>query len=169
MPTLLTWSYKGRCGTLDEVQRLYLGEKGVDDLLGEVTIVGIGGGNLIIEDSTIGEDGMTTTRTRTAAHNKALQQRDAAARPPTGRPGQQLGAMAAFLGAGGSPVVHGKRPAPNAKGPTLKSVDPGMDDTMFFCCRANTCANTSSTVQTPAVSTPPNRVLTPHRIPAFAC
>ena len=96
MPTLLTWSYKGRCGTLDEVQRLYLGEKGVDDLLGEVTIVGIGGGNLTIEDSTIGEDGMTMTRTRTAAHNKALQQRDAAARPPTGRPGQQLGPMAAI-------------------------------------------------------------------------
>ena len=96
MPTLLTWSYKGRCGTLNEVQRLCPGEKGVDDLIGEVTIVGIGGGNLIIEDSTISEDGMTTTRTRTAAHIKALQQRDAAARPPTGRPGQQLGPMAAI-------------------------------------------------------------------------
>ena len=82
--------------------------------------MGIGGCNLIIEDSTIGEDGMTTTRTRTAAHNKALQQRDAAARPPTGRPGQQLGVMAAFLGAGGSPVVHGKRPGTQRKGPNVK-------------------------------------------------
>jgi hypothetical protein len=116
MPTLLTWQYKGRDGQLDETQRCHPGDKGVDDILGEVTILSLDGGDLIVEDGTI-ENGKAKTMRRTAWHIKVLNQREAvAARAPTGRPGQQLGGMAAFLGASGSPVVHGKRPAANAKG-----------------------------------------------------
>eukprot|EP00966_Prymnesium_polylepis_P280063 6470580-Prymnesium_polylepis.1 len=62
---------------------------------------------------------------RTAWHIKVLKQREAvAARAPTGRPGQRPGGMAAFLGAGGSPLVHGKRPAANAKGLGAKAAKP---------------------------------------------
>ena len=117
MPTVLTWPYKEPGCELNEIQRVVPGDKGNDDLLGEVTIIGMEGADLIIEDGTVDDSGKAVTRLRTSWHIQALQQKEAVAvREPTGRPGQRPGGMIAFLGLGGSPVVHGKRPASNAKG-----------------------------------------------------
>ena len=117
MPTVLTWPYKGPGCELNEIQRVVPGDNGNDDLLGEVTIIGMEGADLIIEDGTVDDSGKAVTRLRTSWHIQALQQKEAVAvREPTGRPGQWPGGMIAFLGLGGLPVVHGKWPASNAKG-----------------------------------------------------
>ena len=52
MPTVLTWTYEGK-DQIDEengdVQRVKAGGIGIDDILGEVTIVSLNGSNLTVE------------------------------------------------------------------------------------------------------------------------
>ena len=50
MPTVLTWTYIG-ADSVDEqgdVQRCIAGDSAIDDVLGEVTVVSLNGGDLIV-------------------------------------------------------------------------------------------------------------------------
>ena len=48
MPTLLSWTYIGQhaIAKSGEAQRLYVGETGLDDVLGEVTVLSLSGGSV---------------------------------------------------------------------------------------------------------------------------
>ena len=51
MPTTLTWTYVGQYQVEEDgdVQRCAAGDTGVHDAMGEVTIISLNGGDLIVE------------------------------------------------------------------------------------------------------------------------
>ena len=124
MPTTLSWTYVGghQVDTDNgDVQRLKEGDVGIDDILGEVTIVSLSGGDLIVETGEKDADGSLVQKQRTCGHIRAKINGPApAARlAPTGRPGQAKGGMYQFLGAAGasaSPTLQ----APKLKGKAAK-------------------------------------------------
>ena len=124
MPTTLSWTYVGghQVDTDNgDVQRLKAGDVGIDDILGEVTIVSLSGGDLIVETGEKDADGSLVQKQRTCGHIRAKINGPApAARlAPTGRPGQAKGGMYQFLGAAGasaSPTLQ----APKLKGKAAK-------------------------------------------------
>ena len=78
MPTFLTWTYVGDHATVREatavdgdVQRIKAGEIGVDDVLGDVTILSFEGGDLTIETGERDADGKLVQRKRAAGHIRA--------------------------------------------------------------------------------------------------
>ena len=99
MPTVLTWTYKGM-DKVDEqgyVQRCVAGDIAIDDIFGEVTIVSLNGGDLIVETGEKGADGKPVQKPRTFGHIKAKINR-----PETG--------------ARAAPTPTGERRTPNARG-----------------------------------------------------
>eukprot|EP00310_Coccolithus_braarudii_P013802 CAMPEP_0183341202 /NCGR_PEP_ID=MMETSP0164_2-20130417/7479_1 /TAXON_ID=221442 /ORGANISM="Coccolithus pelagicus ssp braarudi, Strain PLY182g" /LENGTH=233 /DNA_ID=CAMNT_0025511451 /DNA_START=290 /DNA_END=987 /DNA_ORIENTATION=- len=102
MPTLLTWEYVGGEDGNEHrgLQRLYAGEAGIDDVLGEVTIVSMSGGDLMVEE--VDEDGDAQTVRRTAGHIRAKHPRAHDRPAATGRPGQQKDGIFRFLGVAGA-------------------------------------------------------------------
>ena len=115
-------TYKGVDGVLYVVQLCRPGDKGLDDTLGEVTICSMEGGDLAVEDGTLDDSGKAITKHRTAWHVRALW--SSRKHSPSGR-AQRSGRGSARRHnripwyfdstASGSPVVHGQRPASNAK------------------------------------------------------
>ena len=90
MPTTLTWTYIGKDQTNEkgDVQRCKAGDIGIDDMLGEVTVVSLDAGDLILETGEKDDEGKPLQKRRTAGHIKAKEAvREAPARAAaTGRP-----------------------------------------------------------------------------------
>ena len=121
MPTLLTWNYDGdhlAAGNKEEPQRVYPGDIGLDDVFGEVVILSMTGGRLLVEYS---DGDKKVTNERTVGHIRAKENRvQQRAAPAAGRPRQAKGDLLNFFGAAGreaSPLAEPKKKlAPNAKG-----------------------------------------------------
>ena len=119
MPTFLTWTYVGEHATVREapavdgdVQRIKAGEIGVDDALGDVTILSFEGGDLTIETGERDADGKLVQRKRTAGHIRAKvnEPGPVAKAAATGRPCQPKGGIFRFLGAAGAAASPTPKP-----------------------------------------------------------
>ena len=119
MPTFLTWTYVGDHATVREapavdgdVQRIKAGEIGVDDVLGDVTILSFEGGDLTIETGERDADGELVQKKRTAAHIRAKvnEPGPVAKAAATGRPCQPKGGIFRFLGAAGAAASPTPKP-----------------------------------------------------------
>ena len=123
MPTLLTWIYSGGKDGSPEarfrgVQRLHPGDRGIDDVLDEVTVVRMDGEDLVVEYES---DGELKTVPRTAGHIRAKNSLPAKALPDkAGRPGQRTDIFN-FLGAAGAAASPGVQ-KPKAKGKAAKGL-----------------------------------------------
>ena len=101
MPTLLSWDYDGRTIEFHGVQRSYPGEIGIDDILGEVILIGLDSGDLEVEYTEA--DGKKVVRKRTFGLIRAKASHDPKPqRQPTGRPGQPKNGIFQFLGPAGT-------------------------------------------------------------------
>ena len=126
MPTVLTWTYWGEHQVDEEngdVQRIKPGGIADDDQLGEVTIISLDTGIFTVETGAMGADGKRVQTRRTAGHIRAKVSEPAAGNriSPTGRPGQQKGAIFQFFGAAGaaaSPTIQ----APRRKGKAARGL-----------------------------------------------
>ena len=126
MPTVLTWTYWGEHQVDEEngdVQRIKPGGIADDDQLGEVTIISLDTGIFTVETGATGADGKHVQTRRTAGHIRARVSEPAAVNriSPTGRPGQQKGAIFQFFGAAGaaaSPTIQ----APRRKGKAARGL-----------------------------------------------
>ena len=101
MPTLLSWTYIGKHAIAEsgEAQRLYVGETGLDDVLGEVTVLSLSGGSLTVTTSERDAAGKLKEVERTVGHIRAKVMRGPVERAAaTGRPGQPKGSIFQFLG-----------------------------------------------------------------------
>ena len=155
MPTVLTWTYIG-ADSVDEqgdVQRCIAGDSAIDDVLGEVTVVSLNGGDLIVETGEKDADGKPVQKPRVFGHIKAkINRPEAAARAaPTGRPGQPKGAMFNFLGAAGaaaSPTVQKAKPM----GKAAKGLGKAVTGAKSPAAAAPTAAPKRKAPETPAVN-----------------
>ena len=59
MPTTLSWTYVGKhvVENVGDVQRLKVGGIGIDDILGEVTVISLDKGDLTVETGELDTDG----------------------------------------------------------------------------------------------------------------
>ena len=128
MPTTLSWTYKGEHQIEEDgdVQRCRAGELGIDDVLGEVTIVTLDGGDLIVETGEKDADGKPVQTPRTYGHIRAkINLPEPAARPVgTARPGQPKGGLLQLLGAAGASASPTPQ-APKKQGKAAKGLGRG--------------------------------------------
>ena len=94
------------------MQRIKAGEIGVDDVLGDVTILSFEGGDLTIETGERDADGELVQKKRTAAHIRAKvnEPGPVAKAAATGRPCQPKGGIFRFLGAAGAAASPTPKP-----------------------------------------------------------
>jgi hypothetical protein len=125
MPTTLSWTYVGKhvVENVGDVQRLKVGGIGIDDILGEVTVISLDKGDLTVETGELDTDGKPVQVERTAGHIRAkvVDQGPIARAAATGRPGQAQGCIFQFLGAAGA-VSSPPAQQPKARGRAAKGL-----------------------------------------------
>ena len=155
MPTTLSWTYGGKDKVEEggDAQRCKAGGIAIDDVLGEVTIVALHGGDLIVETGEKDADGKPVQTPRTFGHirAKANEPEPAVRSAPTGRPMQPKGGMFKFLGAGSSSAS----PTPQAPKQQGKQAAKGLGRSI--APRKASAAAAPAAAKSPAAAEVPKR------------